>query len=53
VLTTTATMGSLTPLRPTILSKQQSFYDVPSTTKITVLPMISTSYQRLMPHQQA
>jgi hypothetical protein len=61
MLTTTVTMGSLTSLIPTILSKQQSCgtcttknsYDVPSTTKTTALPMTSTSYQWLMPCQQA
>jgi hypothetical protein len=61
MLTTIATMGSLTPLMPTIPSKQRSCgtcttknsYDMPSTTKTTALPMTSSSSQRLTPHQQA
>jgi hypothetical protein len=54
-----AIMGSLTPLTPTIPSKQLSsgtcmtknFYDVLSTTKITVLPTTSTSSRQPTPHQ--
>jgi hypothetical protein len=57
MLTTTATMGSPTPLMPTTLSKQQSCgtcttknaYDVPGTTKTTTLPLISTSSNGLCP----
>jgi hypothetical protein len=51
--------GAPTPSTLTILSKQQScgtcmtksFYHMPSTTKITVLLMTSTSYRWLMPRQ--
>jgi positive regulator of sigma E activity len=50
MLTTTATMGSPTPLMPTIPSKQQScgtcmtkiFCGMPSMTKTTAHPMTST-----------
>jgi hypothetical protein len=56
---TTAITWSPTPLTPIIPSKQQSyatcmtksFYDVPGTTKITILSTTFTSYQWLMPCQ--
>jgi hypothetical protein len=61
VLTTTASTGFPTPSTPTTLFKLQisgscttkNSYDMPSTTKITVLLTISTSSMLLMLHQQA
>jgi hypothetical protein len=61
VLTTTAIVGSPTPLMPTIPSKQQScrtcmtksFCNVHSTTKITALPMTFTSSRWHTPRRQA
>jgi hypothetical protein len=59
MLTTTTTTGSLIPLTPIILFKQQnlgicmtkSSYDVPSTTKTMVLQVTSTLFRWPMPHQ--
>jgi hypothetical protein len=61
VLTTTAIVGSPTPLMPTTPSKQQScgtcmtksFCNVHSTTKTTALPMTFTSSRWHTPRRQA